>query len=114
MSEAKQADRLTEECEREAVILREYCEYRFHVGQASTEAYSVHVELGVRGSEGLASPQDARSAAQAEFDKYVGDKTGMLYWRVSPEIDGRLLHEPDRWVYIYYMRFNISEKPRKD
>lgn len=105
-----------EDCRREEKILREYCESRFPVGDPTSSHEAVtgenYREFGTRGSAGFLSPELARLDLQAIFDNYAASRTGTLYWRVPPEIEGRLLHRPDRWVCIHYMRLLISDKPR--
>jgi hypothetical protein len=117
MTEPTLAPIMKEECDRQAVALRDYCESKFHVGQSSTGRYSVtgeeHIKLGCRGQDGFETPQEAHISAKSEFDKYTDGKTGTLYWRIYPEISGWLLPGRERRrVYAYYLRFLISDKPK--
>jgi hypothetical protein len=117
MVEAKQANQIShDECDREEIALREYCESRFPVGESTTTYLSVtgeeYIQLTPAMNSYPTSPLDARNAAQSAFDTYAADKSGTLYWRIRPEIAGRLLHKPERVIYIYYMRLLISDKPR--
>ena len=112
---AKKADdiQFTAECAHEAVILRAYCESRFAVGESTKTWRSItgenYKELTARPfSDGFESPEAARVAAQQSFDDYSKDKSGIIYWRLTPEI----ALSTRRQKYSYYMRLLISDKPR--
>lgn len=97
----------------EAVILRAYCESRWPIGPESHRRLSVtgeeHVALSPYPPQsGFDSPESARLAAQAHFDRYAAGKFGTLYWRVVPEI----ALSAGRQIYVYYLRLLISNKPQ--
>lgn len=90
----------------EADALRRYCE-RFPIGERTTKHLSVTGESYIQKS-GLGYPtaESARIAGQEAFDKYASRKTGILYWRVVPEIVLR----PKQKDYGFYFRCLISDK----
>jgi hypothetical protein len=103
----------TAECAHEAVILRAYCESRFTVGESTKTWRSLTGEsytqlTAMPFSEGFESAEIARLDAQRSFDEYSKDKSGILYWRIVPEI----ALSTRRQKYSYYMRLLISDKPR--
>lgn len=99
----------TPECNHEAEILRTYCEGKFPIGESTVGPVSItgekYTELSVID---YSTPSHAREGAQDRFDKFCEGKSGMLYWRVVPEI---ALRRRDN-KYGYYMRLLISNKPR--
>jgi len=102
----------TEECDREAAILRSYCEAKFPIGEPTSTSKSVtgqnYRELCSLPSQTFISPKFARIAAESRFEGFSENKSGILYWRITPEI---------AWAnrkhgFAYYMRLLISDKPR--
>ena len=100
----------TAECANEAVILRAFCESRWPIGAPTIGSWSMTgEEYEVLTDNGYISPEAARLAAQSSFEDYAKDKSGILYWRITPEIAlmCRSRH------YSYYLRLLISDKPAK-
>jgi len=57
-----------------------------------------------------ATEAETDAAARKAFEDYAIDRSGMLYWRIKPEIRGpEDMVEPDLWSF--YMRLLISDKP---
>lgn len=114
MQEAKQAK--TESpliaCAEEGAALRAYFESRFPVGKKLARMHSVtgelYTELASSWGEGYATAQQAREAAQVDFDKYAEGKSGTLYWHVTPEI----AFNAKQRKFAYYLRLLISDKPQ--
>ena len=97
--------------EREAVILRKYCEKGWPIGKPTERMHAVtgetYTELTRPWSEGFETAAKAREAAQEHFDKYAVGKQGALYWRIAPEI----AYGSKQKLFSYYMRLLISDKP---
>lgn len=100
------------ECNRQAEVVRSYCESRFPLGERSNRMRSVtgetFTELCVSWPEGFGTIDQAAEAAMAAFQKYAEGKSGTLYWRVPPEIAWGAKQKK----FAYYMRLLISDKPR--
>lgn len=99
------------ECQRQAAVVRSYCESRFPVGPHADRMRSVtgetFTELAHAWPEGYGSIEEAAVSAMAAFQKYAEGKSGTLYWRIPPEI----AYGPKQKKFAYYMRLLISEKP---
>ena len=100
----------TAECANDAVILRAYCETRWPIGASTTGRLSVTgEEYEVLTDNGYISSEAARLAAQSSFEGYAKDKSGILYWRITPEIALMCRNRH----YSFYLRLLISDKPAK-
>lgn len=101
------------ECDRQAALVRAYCESRFPVGEPTYRRRSVtgepYTELCALWPDGLGTIDQARKSAESAFQKYAEGKSGTLYWRIPPEI----AWGAKRQRFAYYMRLLISDKPRK-
>lgn len=96
----------TPESVHEADALQRYCE-RFPIGERTAKHLSVTGESYIQKS-GLGYPTAAaaRIAAQEAFDEYAGRKSGILYWRIVPEI----YFFPRKKDYGFYFRCLISNR----
>ena len=101
---------------RSLIEFEEYCESRFPVGQSTDRHTSV---TGENYREFSGSPGErmtryqtvelALQGAKSTFDEYASTRTGVLYWRVRPEVERM---RDGHWAF--YMRLLISSKPRTD
>lgn len=108
-TKAKEVNLYTAECAHEAIILMAYCESRWPVGPSTYRRLSVTgEEYTVLADSGYPSIEMARLGAQAAFDAYALGKTGVLYWRIVPE----LIFSDRNKCAAFYMRLLISDKSR--
>jgi len=97
--------------------LRSECEQGYTIGPSALGPYSVTGEtftelcgVGPRDDETheivyLPTVEAAYDAAIAAFKAYASDKSGTLYWRVSPELG------ENKGKFAFYMRLLISDMP---
>lgn len=99
------------ECQRQAAIVRSYCESRFPIGPSSDRIHSItgetFTELAIAWAQAFDTIDQAAEAAMKAFQKYAEGRSGTLYWRIPPEID----YGPKQKKFAYYMRVLISDKP---
>jgi hypothetical protein len=95
-----------EECRRQTDIFRSYWENKFPIWEPPEIDLSVTAPAPPGNTiclDGYCTAEDARIAAQEQFEKYIQGKSGILCWRVVPKI----FQYADREDYGFSMRLLI-------